>query len=82
MGLTSSKLERTIEEEFPEGNFFGFENYGNTCYCNSVLQSLYYCKPFRKEVLQHSIELKDQEEEEESLLSCLVDLFCNIEYHK
>ncbi|RUO96658.1 LOW QUALITY PROTEIN: hypothetical protein BC936DRAFT_141663 [Jimgerdemannia flammicorona] len=22
--------------------------FGNTCYCNSVLQALYYCKPFRE----------------------------------
>ena len=24
--------------------------YGNTCYCNSVLQALYFCKPFRERV--------------------------------
>ena len=24
--------------------------YGNTCYCNSVLQALYFCKPFRQRV--------------------------------
>ncbi|KAI8908935.1 hypothetical protein EDD86DRAFT_191279, partial [Gorgonomyces haynaldii] len=26
---------------------FGFENFGNTCYSNSVMQALYFCKPFR-----------------------------------
>ncbi|KAI9362897.1 hypothetical protein DFJ73DRAFT_956578 [Zopfochytrium polystomum] len=28
--------------------YFGFENFGNTCYCNSVLQALYFCRPFRE----------------------------------
>lgn len=27
------------------------ENFGNTCYCNSVIQCLYYSKPFREHVL-------------------------------
>lgn len=35
----------------PANRFFGMENFGNTCYCNSVLQCLYYTKPFRDEVL-------------------------------
>ncbi|KAK5113088.1 hypothetical protein LTR62_003667 [Meristemomyces frigidus] len=31
--------------------FFGFENYGSTCYANSVIQCLYYSAPFRDNVL-------------------------------
>ncbi|KAL4881610.1 hypothetical protein BJY04DRAFT_55780 [Aspergillus karnatakaensis] len=31
--------------------FFGMENFGNTCYCNSILQCLYYSVPFREAVL-------------------------------
>ncbi|KAF2771807.1 cysteine proteinase [Teratosphaeria nubilosa] len=37
----------------PDGSdkFFGFENYGSTCYCNSIIQCLYYSAPFRERVL-------------------------------
>lgn len=33
------------------GKVFGMENFGNTCYCNSVLQCLYYSKSFREHIL-------------------------------
>lgn len=32
---------------------FGYENFGNTCYCNSVLQCLYNLTEFRLNVLQY-----------------------------
>jgi len=37
----------------PDGSdkFFGFENYSSTCYCNSIIQCLYYSAPFREHVL-------------------------------
>ncbi|KAK9248031.1 hypothetical protein V1506DRAFT_530546 [Lipomyces tetrasporus] len=33
--------------------YFGMENFGNTCYCNSILQCLYYTKPFREMVIDY-----------------------------
>ena len=39
MGATGSKLEKALEDQFPEGErYFGLENFGNTCYCNNTLQ--------------------------------------------
>lgn len=45
--------------------------FGNTCYANSVLQALYFCLPFREQVLQY----KHPEGEKETLLSALSELF-------
>ncbi|KAK3341211.1 hypothetical protein B0T25DRAFT_334495 [Lasiosphaeria hispida] len=33
--------------------FFGLENFGNTCYCNSIVQALYYSEPFRDNVVNY-----------------------------
>ena len=35
--------------------FWGLENFGNTCYANSILQCLYYTVPFREKVLNFPI---------------------------
>ncbi|KZS14246.1 Ubiquitin carboxyl-terminal hydrolase [Daphnia magna] len=53
--------------------------FGNTCYSNSVLQALYFCKPFREKVLEYKMKNKRSKE---TLLTCLADLFHNITTQK
>lgn len=57
---------------------FCFNQFGNTCYCNSVLQALYFCRPFREKVLAYKV----QPRKKESLLTCLSDLFNSIATQK
>ncbi|PKA52947.1 Ubiquitin carboxyl-terminal hydrolase 3 [Apostasia shenzhenica] len=79
MGATGSKLEKALGDQFPEGErYFGLENFGNTCYCNSVLQALYFCVPFREHLLDYYANNKNVGEAEENLLTCLADLFNQI----
>lgn len=73
MGANASKLEKALAEAPEDERYYGFENFGNTCYCNSVLQALYFCKPFRERVLKYGATLPSNAEE--NLLTCLVDLF-------
>ncbi|KAI9781803.1 MAG: hypothetical protein M1816_002193 [Peltula sp. TS41687] len=51
-------LGRLLEDAGPlredgSDKFFGMENFGNTCYCNSILQCLYYSVPFREHVIRY-----------------------------
>ncbi|KAG2418200.1 ubiquitin carboxyl-terminal hydrolase 12 [Aspergillus terreus] len=51
-------LEKMLQDmgairEDGSDKFFGMENYGNTCYCNSILQCLYYSVPFREAVINY-----------------------------
>lgn len=79
MGATGSKLEKALGDHFPEGErYFGLENFGNTCYCNSVLQALYFCVPFRDQLLEYYANNKSPGDAEENLLTCLAELFSQI----
>ncbi|KPP57475.1 ubiquitin carboxyl-terminal hydrolase 46-like [Scleropages formosus] len=73
-------MEKDIgPEQFPiNEHYFGLVNFGNTCYCNSVLQALYFCRPFRENVLAY----KAQQRKKENLLTCLADLFHSIATQK
>lgn len=53
--------------------------FGNTCYSNSVLQALYFCRPFREKVLEYKARNKRTKE---TLLTCLADLFYHIATQK
>lgn len=82
MGPNASQLEKELAvDQFPiNEHFIGLVNFGNTCYCNSVLQALYYCKPFRDMVLLYKQQTKNQKKE--TLLTCLADLFYSIAIQK
>ncbi|CAL9127240.1 unnamed protein product [Musa textilis] len=83
MGAAGSKLEKALGDQFPEGeHYFGLENFGNTCYCNSVLQALYFCIPFREQLLYYYSNNKNLGDAEENLLTCLADLFTQISSQK
>ncbi|KAI8986318.1 hypothetical protein BDB01DRAFT_720441 [Pilobolus umbonatus] len=54
MGLGQQSGKTTTDDTYDEGErYFGLENFGNTCYSNSVVQALYFCKPFRHCVLNY-----------------------------
>merc|ERR1712126_257331 len=86
MGANASQLEKDIGSDLfpPNEHYFGLVNFGNTCYSNSVLQALYFCKPFRDKVLEYKARNKGKSggQAKETLLTCLADLFHSIATQK
>jgi len=86
MGAAGSKahrLERALGAGFPENeHVFGLENFGNTCYCNSVLQALFYCQPLRDKCLEYRMSGLAQDGNDDGLLTSLCELFFSISSQK
>ena len=51
VSLESNSTDSNIEEQWP----MGFWNIGNTCFLNSLLQTLYLIKDLREQFIQNSI---------------------------
>lgn len=77
MGGDISQIDKEVKCDPLTANeqYFGLANFGNTCYCNSVLQALHFCRPFRAKILEYKLSHKNVPPNEETLLTCLSDLY-------
>ena len=87
-GLSKESVKEVFEEKLPRSErYLGLENFGNTCYVNATLQALRFCEVFRHKVIAYeAYEAAEADEgtagsrgKEETILSCLSELFRTIE---
>ncbi|ODV80439.1 cysteine proteinase [Suhomyces tanzawaensis NRRL Y-17324] len=62
--MTVPHTSKLGDELLPYGDgsnkVFGMENFGNTCYCNSILQCLFYTETFRTKLVSHNATTHDR----------------------
>eukprot|EP00038_Savillea_parva_P001912 m.108393 g.108393 ORF g.108393 m.108393 type:complete len:386 (-) comp10658_c0_seq1:1108-2265(-) len=89
MGNGKGKLSHHIDDLPAQEKYFGFTNFGQTCYMNAVLQALYACRPFRAALLQQMKKGGDcakgsgsDRDDKENLLVCIASLFAQVSHNK
>uniref|UniRef100_A0AC35TRV2 Ubiquitin carboxyl-terminal hydrolase n=1 Tax=Rhabditophanes sp. KR3021 TaxID=114890 RepID=A0AC35TRV2_9BILA len=90
-GITvTSQIKQSLPEKKNSLIKVGLTNHGNTCYLNSVLQALYCCDDFRREIhcllkvtkiLNDKIEIPDKEYKTAIYINSLHVLFDGMDYH-
>jgi len=85
MGNRQTTTAGLTEGPFPEGMekeaFFGLDNFGATCYLNSVMQALYACTLLRGKILDYFENLVGSVDvDDESLLNQVAELFNEMTY--